>query len=82
MLKWLTGREAELPFLEKRHADPPVWIHLTLVLSRLVTLGHPSLSIYLFLQQHCPITMVTLGNWGGGGRRGNQHYLLLLVSCQ
>lgn len=26
--------------------------------------------------------MVTLGNWGGGGRRGNQHYLLLLVSCQ
>lgn len=26
--------------------------------------------------------MVTQGNWGGGGRRGNQHYLPLLVSCQ
>ena len=54
----------------------------SLLYSRLVTLAHPSLSIYLFLQQHCPITMVTQGNGGGGGRRGNQHYLLLLVSCQ
>ena len=26
--------------------------------------------------------MVTWGNWGGGGRRGNQPYLLLLISCQ
>lgn len=26
--------------------------------------------------------MVTQRNWGEGGRRGNQHYLLLLVSCQ
>lgn len=26
--------------------------------------------------------MVTQGNWGGGGRLGNRHYLLTLVSCQ
>lgn len=26
--------------------------------------------------------MVTQENWGGGGRRGNQHYLLLFISCQ